>query len=787
MRSLALAAFASLVFAAIQIHGAATGRPLFLRDTTTAWLPLADTFVSCAAQGAVPLWDPYAAFGRPLLADPRAAVLYPLTWLNLLVEPAVYYALFAIGHVALGGLGLFLLARALGLTRPGAATAAGVWMAGGPFLSLVAMWSHLAGAAYIPWIVWAFVRVLERPSTRRVAAGALSLALQLVGGSPEMTALAALAVALCLLVRPAPIARLTPGRLAAVACAGLLGLALAAAQILPTLDVVSRSERWSLTRERAALWSLHPAAVAETLVPSRWIEQILTPAGALDVVDQREPFLRSIYLGAGACVLAAAALCRRRRDIRAPLAMVVSGVVLALGRHTPIYFWLVGRIPGVSGFRYPVKALLLAALGFSLLAGLGLDRLREGRRRERAAAAATAALLLAGTVAVALVVHGMAPLPAALRRWIEEPVAPAGWPLAVAMATLLGVALLAQRTGPSSRRAIALGALACLDLTYRHWDLNPTGDRRVWRHRPKTVDSLDVTGFARTFVRDYGNEPADPLAVTRAYRPLPVPMVFAPPEILYLGLQDYLRPPLGARWRVFGSFDADIVGFEPLPLVALQKRFLAAGRDEQLKLLRLTGVRNLLGLVPEPLWSAAEPVAEWPGFFVDPVRVFRVPAALPRAFVVDGVRVGDGPDALLDPSFAPEREVLLPAGAPRASGGAVGRAEVVALRCNAVAVEVETSVPAHLVLSDAYDPGWRATVDGAEAAVLRANVAFRAVAVAPGRHTVVLRYRPDALRTGSAVSFAALLAVGALLALPAWSRQGRATRPLAEGTSTEPS
>jgi uncharacterized membrane protein YfhO len=66
-----------------------------------------------------------------------------------------------------------------------------------------------------------------------------------------------------------------------------------------------------------------------------------------------------------------------------------------------------------------------------------------------------------------------------------------------------------------------------------------------------------------------------------------------------------------------------------------------------------------------------------------------------------------------------------------------------------------------VVIVDAYDPGWRAWVDGRETSVLRANVAFRAVAVGAGRHEVELRYRPRALGAGIAVSALSLLALAA--------------------------
>ena len=69
-----------------------------------------------------------------------------------------------------------------------------------------------------------------------------------------------------------------------------------------------------------------------------------------------------------------------------------------------------------------------------------------------------------------------------------------------------------------------------------------------------------------------------------------------------------------------------------------------------------------------------------------------------------------------------------------------------------VRLDVELSAPGYAVLVDAFDPGWRATVDGAEAPVLRANVGFRAVPVGAGRHAVELLYRPRALLLGLAIT-----------------------------------
>jgi hypothetical protein len=53
---------------------------------------------------------------------------------------------------------------------------------------------------------------------------------------------------------------------------------------------------------------------------------------------------------------------------------------------------------------------------------------------------------------------------------------------------------------------------------------------------------------------------------------------------------------------------------------------------------------------------------------------------------------------------------------------------------------IEAISPGLLVVADAWYPGWRATVDGRPAEILRANLLYRAVALEPGRHEVTFEY-----------------------------------------------
>ena len=115
------------------------------------WVGQAEAFVRAVAAGSWPVWNPYVSFGQPLLANANAQVLYPLTWLNLLMPPWTYYTLFVFAHFVLAGAGMFLLCRRLGLGPLASAVGGSLWIASGPFVSLVSLWNHLAGAAWIPW------------------------------------------------------------------------------------------------------------------------------------------------------------------------------------------------------------------------------------------------------------------------------------------------------------------------------------------------------------------------------------------------------------------------------------------------------------------------------------------------------------------------------------------------------------------------------------------------------------------------------------------------------------
>jgi hypothetical protein len=98
----------------------------------------------------------------------------------------------------------------------------------------------------------------------------------------------------------------------------------------------------------------------------------------------------------------------------------------------------------------------------------------------------------------------------------------------------------------------------------------------------------------------------------------------------------------------------------------------------------------------------------------------------------------------------------------------VGASEsVVVVKHEPQRVELLASLdrPGFVILADTYYPGWRLTIDGKTAPILRANRLMRGAAVPSGQHTLIYTYEPESFRIGAIISGAGLIVLFAL----AWS------------------
>jgi len=732
------------------------------------------------AAGSWPLWNPWRSFGQPLLADPNNQVLYPTTWLYLVVAPARLQGPLVLAHLLAAGLGTHALGRRLGLSRGGAFTAAALWMLSGPLLSVVHTFNVLFAAAWMPWVLLLADRALAGRGMRGVLAWAAALALQLFAGSPDVSAWTGL---LCAGLTAARAGRSLAGWRAALARAvpaALLFAALGAVQWWPALEAAAASARWQLGAEARGYWSFHPAASAELLVPVRLHQLPLRADARARLYESRDPFLRSALIGLPAMVLAAAGLlCGRARARGLLAAAAVLALLFALGRHTPAQELLAALVPPLRLLRYPEKALVLLAFATALLAGAGHDAWRRSLDHGRRFRALAAGAGLAGVLGLVLAA-GLAADARLLRELLEAAPPPAA-AARVAGFAALGLALaglgLARRPGSAVAGAWVATVLAVGGLCLTHDGLNRTGPREVLTLRPAALDALRSSPAPRVYVYDYLYADASLRRLGRAepFAPRRVPPGWSAAEAQALATRDYLFPPSASAWGVGGSFDLDFANTYPVFLDELV-RTLRQVEDTpgEVQLLRLAGVTHALALHPRAL-PGLEPASVVPSLLSEPIRVFEVTQTRPRVFLatrtIEAPRSGAIP-RLLDPRLELSRDVVIEAPArPERDGRALpgpadpGWALIGEERPDALRLEVQSASPAWLVLLDTWDRGWTATLDGLPVPIARADQAFRAVAIPPGRHVVEQRYRPT-----SAVGGAALSALAWVLGAFAYAR-----------------
>lgn len=370
--------------------------------------------------GHLPLWNPYLFLGVPFLANPQAAVLYPLHWPLSWLTPAQALIWSALLHVWLAaGFTYTYARRSFALSRPAAWLAGAIFSLGGFTLARIENPNQLNALAWLPATLWLYdetVRAAGWP--RRIRWGstlAVVIALQLLAGHTQtffvnMCGLAAVAAwpivkgwrqplrALRLRSGRAPEASPRRERRSAHLLARLLplltvlpALLLCAAQLLPTLELNGLGLRTGgLSFRQAASFSLRPRLLAQSLLPpfDGGLAQAFASEGYGEFMG---------YVGVAALILVALGIRGRWRPdaspaprpgatyepdaaCDAPLMLAVTGFFLALGAYNPIYYLLWRFVPGFDLFRAPARWLALTAIGLAVLAGMGLDALGRAAR-----------------------------------------------------------------------------------------------------------------------------------------------------------------------------------------------------------------------------------------------------------------------------------------------------------------------------------------------------------------------------------------------------------------------
>ncbi|MFL5735204.1 MAG: YfhO family protein [Chloroflexia bacterium] len=748
-----------------------------LGDVVDTFIPWRLYARSEIAAGRFPLWDSYNLLGTHFHANLQSQIFSPFNVLWLVLPPVWGLGAITALKWTLGGLGIALLLRRLGLGMPAAIFGAVAFQLSGPMVAWL-QWPISEGLVWVPWMMWATLGWVDTRGPGWLAALAAFVAAELAAGHIETAfhSLAFVGVFAIVAVfatsrRPSETAGQAPPRepapdrlrqrlvmLGGLAGAGLVGLGLAAVQLVPFLDVLPESYQWWLRSQP----SQHVAGLA---LPLQGTLMWLTPNG-FGWTDTYNGPLNWIeanpYVGAVTLLLAAANIGPgprgRGSGVRGRLFWGVMAVVaVSMAYGIPPLGWL-RELPG---FNSSLNWRLVSVAGPCLivLGAMGLDRLLlvPGRLLPRYWAAAAAGLGLAGVGFLVLGARiwtvssdSLAEFSQAWRAW-------AGVLFCAGAVLVLGRML--GWVGARTLAALMIGLLT-LDMMRAAWGFNPTN----------SFDTFYPKSTLLSFAAQRG--PTERLAVAGEYAgsnmlvPYGVPdyrMYDATIDNRYLAFTRILSPEtfresfrrqdanltthlyllkpntailsaVGIKW-VLTANDDDPNGWQPLP----------ADGPPYKRTLTKNGFTIWENRIAQPYTYFASnfSVGADEATVAQSLKLLTVDTA-------NHVQIED-----------PDR--ILPAGLSGSAQTAPALAanEGVTLESyepGEIRIKARAEKTRYLVIDESWDKRWRATIDGQAAAIYRTNYVIQGLVVPPGEHQVTMVYDPPAFRRGLAISAAALLA-----------------------------
>lgn len=717
--------------------------------------------------GRLPLWNPWVGNGAPLLANYQSALLYPPNWLALAMPLDLALNWLLVLHVMWAGVGMAALARRLGYRPLGQAVAGLAFGLSQYVVARAGFYSINAAVAWLPWVVWAGEGMVNPdspiPGSKSPRTGlqslltlSLCLTLQLLAGHAQTTWYTGLLLAAWvgwrLLAAPKPergarlrvAARLLP---AAVALAVLI----ASAQLWPTAELLRQSPRADAAeREFVMTYSLSPWRLLTFLAP----DLLGNPARGR-FYGYGNYWEDALYVGLIPFLFglaAAARALRRRAEDSLPLFLALAAlasVILALGRNTPVFPFLYDHVPTFNLFQAPARMLVWAVFALALLGGWGVDRWEAAHGRARY----WANLGAAGAVSVTLTaLAAMLAIPPTTR--VNQQlltVAGAVLALGVNLSLLAALALLKGRLPERAWQALVVVCLAG-DLVYAGAGLNPGAPADLYRAPTATGPALARALDGRRLFQF----PEDEYRVKfDAYFSF---FSFGPPELA----REVREAQLPNAALLDGVAAAG--NFDPLVSARYAAFVEVVSQTRSVKLLNLMNVGALASSTP----LEGDVIAR-----AETVTFYRAPGEPRRVWVVYSARILPDREAaraaVADPAFDPGAVVILEADQPGVPATGSPPRAVDPADPDRMALTVTLERDGWVVLADTYYPGWLAWVDGAPAAVRPADLAFRAVALPAGTHSLIFSYEPASFRWGAGLTG---LGLAAWLALALWRWRG---------------
>jgi hypothetical protein len=736
----------------------------------------------------IPAWNPYVNSGAPMAGDPQSGWMLAQAMLafTLFPNPVVAFKAMATLELLIGGLATYAFARTLKLSPLSALFSAIVFAFGPLFYHVTAATCCAVRGFMSPWIPVALLGVelalAPEPWRRRLLPICLAgfgmsqfYASFLGQGALDAMLLLGAYVAYRAFVSP-PSPRRALERIATGVGVGLgsagFSLMLGAAGLFPRLSFLSKSEVANGYEGVTDIYRGYIPNVPNllfTLLSDRPGEGFLS-IGGIGVLF----FIFGVLLS------------WRRHCVPFFAIFTVVSLVLAMG-DTPLHelFYLIPRFKDLH-VHYPEQETAILMIGPAIVAGAGFEAVLNLRRRRLWLLLALAPIAVVTGVYIYLET-GKYPM-TGVTSIIAAGLAAVVVVLMTALSpNLSGAWRSVKRAGPAVIVALAFILPTGVQLLIPMTNISPgSGWETVMTVNPQGSAALKKVARS-TDPGEAGEFLQQQLAISGPFRYTGyASWRYGPPHFKW----DYDYPIFRLQPNVLGIltngrsmflhiYDTQV--YNPVQYARYHAFIEAinginqdyhfsdlneAGLDSKLYVLLNARYVLLDKTIPLSRSDAVKIMANRHVVYEDPyVRVLESDGPQPSAawivHEVDLQPYGNVLATMKAPSFDPRTMAVTEQANPgiqRLMPGATESATVTSYKPESITISTNAASNGLLVVSENYDPDWKAYVDGKRVPTQPVDFAFRGVPLTAGSHTVELRYEPSSLRFGLWLTGLALVA-----------------------------
>lgn len=708
-----------------------------IRDVVRQLYPWRLLAINQIKEGQFPLWNPYNFTGVPHLANVFTAALYPFNLLFFLFSFPSAWSIYVAIQPVLTGLAFYFFLRNLKLSKI-SATLGSIVFAFSSFLMIRLEFGMVGHSAlWLPLALFAIDKLTEKKCFRWWLAGTLCLFFSLLAGYLQVTIYSFVIFCLygfyrCALSKDFKLFLL-------IISIPLFSFVLAGIQTIPLLEISKQSTRIG-NYGKEAFFAEEYFLPWERLI-TFFVPDFFGNDAAGNFWGKTSYYEFTGYIGIVSLFFVFYSIFSSKKEKFLWWSLLIISFLFLLPTPIAKFFYLLS-IPGLS-ILVPARILFIVNFLLALLSAFGLEEFKkdQGRGVRRKSFFAISFLMACFTIIIIIFLAGLIFWPL----WGKNALVSLRNLVLPSFSMVMLLSFLPLYLAIRSKKLriliiISLLFLLSFSLLRHSLKYNPFVEKEVLFPQTETINFLQQ------------QQKNDHFRVQITHSDLLTPNI----NLVY-GLE-----------MVEGYDSVHSKRFEELAMAANNEnpslkyespgRILFLGRYQS-PLFDLMNVKYVLALkdIPDSKFKLV--------FQKGQTRVYENQKAYPRVYLTKEYEIITNEEKILTEmlrfSRKGERKVVLEEEIElqqaKNESNRLSSAEIIDYSPQSVKVKTQSASEEILVFSDAYDPGWRASIDGKPTKVYRANYNFRAVIVPEGDHQIDFIYQPKSFMIGLFLSITATI------------------------------